>query len=234
MIEMVHDAFGMQHGGDFRKNIEDVPNREAGRFYEQLHAASHPLFDGYSHLVCLFLLAKKMGRKVRQDEVFEKTHVRKKKNSTDEDVWVESRAKATHDKYMQLGNEYRSTQPPESPGDTIPEDVEELWKETVGPPVRGQYYGYHRKCFSENVRSSSGPTFYLSSVYRETVESLKNTIFKLTEELAAYRKRGFPPCLGDAAWAAKGLGPLDNISTDEESDLVCAAEDADDKEDDEW
>ncbi|KAM3269368.1 hypothetical protein P3S67_030250 [Capsicum chacoense] len=109
MIEMVHDAFGMQHGGDFRKNIEDVPNREVGRFYEQLHAASHPLFDGYSHLVCLFLQKKWAGRCL---------------------------------------------------------DVED-----------------------ENVRSSSGPTFYLSSVYRETVESLKNTIFKLTEELAAYRKR---------------------------------------------
>lgn len=35
---------------------------------------------------------------------------------------------------MQLVNEYRSTQPRESQGDTIPEDIkEELWKETVGP-----------------------------------------------------------------------------------------------------
>ena len=49
MTEMVHDAFGMQHRGDFRKKVKNVPNREAGKFYEQLHAASHPLFDGCSH-----------------------------------------------------------------------------------------------------------------------------------------------------------------------------------------
>ena len=49
MTEMVHDAFGMQHGVDFRENVEDVPNSEADKFYEQLHAASHPLFDGCSH-----------------------------------------------------------------------------------------------------------------------------------------------------------------------------------------
>ncbi|KAF3685340.1 putative dnaJ protein -like protein isoform 1 [Capsicum annuum] len=43
MTEMVHDAFGMQHGVEFRKNVEDVPNSEAGNFYKELHAASHPL-----------------------------------------------------------------------------------------------------------------------------------------------------------------------------------------------
>ena len=49
MKEMVHDTFGMQHGGDFRKNVEDVPNREAGNFYKELYVASHPFFDGCSH-----------------------------------------------------------------------------------------------------------------------------------------------------------------------------------------
>ncbi|KAF3630648.1 hypothetical protein FXO38_27026 [Capsicum annuum] len=139
--------------------------------------------------------AKKLGRKPGQDEVFEENHVKKKKDPTDEDVWVEPRAKATHDKYMQLVNEFPGTQFPKSQGDTIPEDVEELWKETVGPPVRGQYYGYHKKCFSDNVRI-------------------------------------LPPCPGDAR-ATKGLGPLDDITTDEESDLVYAAEDGDDEDDDE-
>ena len=46
MTEMVHDAFGIQHRDDFWENVEDVPNSETCKFYEQLHAASHPLFDG--------------------------------------------------------------------------------------------------------------------------------------------------------------------------------------------
>ncbi|KAF3681912.1 Ribulose-phosphate 3-epimerase, chloroplastic [Capsicum annuum] len=96
-----------------------------------------------------YVIGKKMGRKIRHDEM----HVKKKKNPTDKDVWVEPRAKVAHDKYMQLVREYHSTQPPKSQGDRIPEEVEEeLWRETVGPPVRGQYYRYHRKCYSENVR----------------------------------------------------------------------------------
>ncbi|PHT62611.1 Ribulose-phosphate 3-epimerase, chloroplastic [Capsicum annuum] len=68
-----------------------------------------------------------MGRKIRHDEM----HVKKKKNPTDKDVWVEPRAKVAHDKYMQLVREYHSTQPPKSQGDRIPEEVEEeLWRET--------------------------------------------------------------------------------------------------------
>ncbi|KAM3326548.1 hypothetical protein P3S67_001674 [Capsicum chacoense] len=206
---------------------------------------------------------KKMGRKIGYDEIFEETHVREKKNPTDEHVWVEPRAKAAHDKYMQLVNEYRSTQPSESQGDTIPEDVEEeLWRETVDPPVRGQYYGYQRKCFSENVRFTFVPTSYTSSDDRETVESLRNMASTLTEELSAQREMAkhkeeeitsqikmlqqqfnsfirsagiIPPYPGDAIRPAKGLGPLDDISTDGESDPVCAVEDADDEnDDDEW
>ncbi|KAF3671726.1 hypothetical protein FXO38_06460 [Capsicum annuum] len=85
------------------------------------------------------------------------------------------------DKYMQLVNEYRSTQPPESRGDTIPEHVEEeLWQEIMGPTVR----------------------------------------------------RILPPCIGNAVRATKGLGPLDDIESDEESDPVCAVEDAEDEDDD--
>ena len=49
MTEMVHDAFGIQQRVNFRENVEDVPNSEAGNFYKELHAASHPLFDGCSH-----------------------------------------------------------------------------------------------------------------------------------------------------------------------------------------
>ncbi|KAF3626190.1 Pectin acetylesterase 7 [Capsicum annuum] len=49
------------------------------------------------------------------------------------------------------------------------------------------------------------------------------------------RNSSSPPCPGDAVWAAKGLGRLNDISIDEESDLVRTAEDEDDEDDDdEW
>ncbi|KAM3398406.1 hypothetical protein P3S68_001921 [Capsicum galapagoense] len=86
-------------------------------------------------------MEKEKGRKIPFDEVFEETHVKKKKNPTDEDVWVEPRAKAAHDKYKQLLSEFRSSQPPESQDDPIPQHVEEeLWEQTVGPTVRDHFY----------------------------------------------------------------------------------------------
>ncbi|KAF3670724.1 putative protein -like protein isoform X1 [Capsicum annuum] len=49
------------------------------------------------------------------------------------------------------------------------------------------------------------------------------------------RNSSSPLCPGGAVWAAKGLGRLNDISTDEESDLVRTAEDEDDEnDDDEW
>ena len=39
---------------------------------------------------------KEKGRELPIDEIFEATHLRKKKNPTDEDVWVEPHAKLIH------------------------------------------------------------------------------------------------------------------------------------------
>ncbi|KAM3199800.1 hypothetical protein P3L10_032160 [Capsicum annuum] len=178
-LEKITNKCVTRHWNSYWTNWQKVPENEREKMFKEFH--KYYWWDEAHEK-----MEKKLGRKVRQDEVFEETHVRKKKNPTDEDVLVEPRTKATHDKYMQLVNEYHSTQLPESQGDTIPEEVEEeLWKETMGPPVRGQYYGYHIKYFSKNVRFSFGPTSYSSSVDRETVESLKNTVSKLTEELTA-------------------------------------------------
>ncbi|KAF3639757.1 putative triacylglycerol lipase 1-like [Capsicum annuum] len=148
------------------------------------------------------------------------------------------------DKYTQLISEYRSTQPPESQGNTLPQHVEEeLWKKVVGPADRGNNYGYHKKKFGESITRSSGHAYSSSSAGREITERLENTISKLTEELAEQREIAqkkeeetssqirmlleqfssfiqtawiIPPCLGDAVRAAKGLHPLDDISTDED------------------
>ena len=39
----------MQQGVNLRENVEHVPNSEAGNFYNELHATSHPFFDGCLH-----------------------------------------------------------------------------------------------------------------------------------------------------------------------------------------
>ncbi|KAM3395790.1 hypothetical protein P3S68_004796 [Capsicum galapagoense] len=202
-------------------------------------------------------MEKKRGRKIPHDDLFEETHLKKKKNSTDEDVWVEPRAKAAHDKYRLILNEFRSSHPLESQGDSIHQHVEEeLWEQAMGPAVVSHFYGYHKKNFGENVRSSFGPTSsYTSLVDREIIESLKNTISKLTEELVEQRGRAekkeeeissqnkmlqeqfssfiqtadiIPPCPCDAVRAAKGLRLLDDINTDKD------AKDEDDDDDDEY
>ena len=39
---------------------------------------------------------KEVGRELSTDEFFEVTHLRKKLNSNDEDVWIEPRAKVVY------------------------------------------------------------------------------------------------------------------------------------------
>jgi len=47
--DMVADAFGMHFGGEPNENIEQTPNDDAKRFYEQLEEASRPLREGSPH-----------------------------------------------------------------------------------------------------------------------------------------------------------------------------------------
>ena len=64
MTEIMHDTFGIQHGGDFRKNVKDVPNSE-----DKFYVASHPLFDGLSHsrlFVAVRLLSIKSDWKIAE------------------------------------------------------------------------------------------------------------------------------------------------------------------------
>ncbi|KAF3680049.1 40S ribosomal protein S3a [Capsicum annuum] len=152
-------------------------------------------FQNLTGRECLKNLRKKeRGRELPNDELFEETHLKKKKNLTDEDVWVEPRAKAVHDKFRRLDGEYHSCQPPESQGDPIPDHVRnELLKQTSGPANRGNFYGCPTVYCGDCIRSSSGPAYSISSTAGV-----------------------IPPCPGDAVRAAKGLGPLDDFSTDED------------------
>ena len=56
MTEIVHDAFRMQHGGDFKENVEDVPNRETGHFMNNCILLVILCLMGIRTLVCLLLL----------------------------------------------------------------------------------------------------------------------------------------------------------------------------------
>ncbi|KAM3356822.1 hypothetical protein P3S68_023536 [Capsicum galapagoense] len=177
---------------------------------------------------------EKLGRELPTDEIFEATHLRKKTNPTNEDVWVEPRAKVVYDEFRRLLGEYCSNLPPE----------------TSGLANRSHFYGCHTEYFGDNIRCLSDPAYSSSSVDAETIVRLQNTISQLIEELAEQRKRYveqsarqkkteeattsqirmlqqqissfiqtrgvIPPCPGDAVRAAKGLGPLDDFSMDDD------------------
>ena len=113
----------------------------------------------------------------------------------------------------------------------------------MGPANRGHLVGQHKNFFGNNVRSSFVPSYSCSSVDRETIDRLQNTISQLTEKLTEKTERQkktekattsqfkklqqqlssfirtagvIPPCPGDAIRAAKGLGPLDDFSTNDD------------------
>ncbi|KAM3219688.1 hypothetical protein P3L10_024219 [Capsicum annuum] len=135
-------------------------------------------------------LEKEKGRELPTDETFEATHLKKKKNPTDEDVRVEPRAKVVHDEFRRLLSEYHSSLPPESQGDPIPQHVRnELWIKASGPANRGHFYGCHTEYFGDNIRCSSGPAYCSSSVDAEIIVRLQNTVSQLTEELTEQRQR---------------------------------------------
>ncbi|KAF3651820.1 hypothetical protein FXO38_16419 [Capsicum annuum] len=152
-----------------------------------------------------------MGRELPTDEVFEATHPRKKLNPIDEDVWVEPCAKVVHDEFRLLLGEYRSSLPPESQGDPIPQHVRnELWTKVSGPANRGHFYRCHTEYFDDNIRSSSGPAYSNSSVDAEIIDAVAAVQF-------FHSNWGvIPPCPGDVVRATKSLGPVDDFSTDDD------------------
>ncbi|KAF3631741.1 putative receptor-like protein 12-like [Capsicum annuum] len=92
--------------------------------------------------------------------------------------------------FMRLVAEYRSSLPSERQGDLIPVHVQnEFWTKAVGPANRGHYYGYHTEYFGKNIRSSSGTAYSTSSIDRETIDKLENTVSQLTAELAEQKER---------------------------------------------
>ncbi|XP_049397343.1 uncharacterized protein LOC125861503 [Solanum stenotomum] len=82
-------------------------------------------------------MEKELGRTPIEPEVFKKTHVRKKENESDPDVWVEERAERTFNDF----NKYVAENLDSSVRLT-PELSTQIWKEkVVGGTHKGRCYG---------------------------------------------------------------------------------------------
>ncbi|KAH0646340.1 hypothetical protein KY284_034224 [Solanum tuberosum] len=114
-------------------------------------------------------LEKELGRPVTQAEAFKATHIRKKKNPEDPDVWVEPRAELTYNRYLQALEDLRQTQPEENRGMPLSqEQAERVWLDLIGGPSRyGYAYGMPQQTFREYHSEFEG----LSSSYDD--ESMK-------------------------------------------------------------
>ncbi|WMV46392.1 hypothetical protein MTR67_039777 [Solanum verrucosum] len=82
-------------------------------------------------------MEKELVRTTIEPEVFKKTHVRKKENESDPDVWVEERAERTFNDFNQYVVENL-----DSSVQLTPELSTQIWKEkVVGGTHKGRFYG---------------------------------------------------------------------------------------------
>ncbi|KAH0675761.1 hypothetical protein KY285_023562 [Solanum tuberosum] len=136
-------------------------------------------------------MEKELGRPVAAPEMFKVTHVKKSTNPTKEERWIEPRAQETYDRYMRISQEYRSTLPFESQDKPFTqEENENLWKQSVGEPIRGSVYGYPEKAYQKKKSwycGSSSSSF--DGGDRETISAMENKITYLNAELAAVAER---------------------------------------------
>ncbi|KAG5632385.1 hypothetical protein H5410_004102 [Solanum commersonii] len=110
---------------------------EARRFYDQLEKSSRPLCEGSLHSA-LSVAVRLMNIKSDWN-----THVRKKENELDPNVWVEERAEQTFFQHYVAENLDSSVE-------MIPELSTQIWKEkVVGGIHKGRVYGL------EGIGSSS-------------------------------------------------------------------------------
>ncbi|XP_049405321.1 uncharacterized protein LOC125868812 [Solanum stenotomum] len=132
---------------------------------------------------------KELGRTPIEPEVFKKTHVRKKENESDPDVWVEERAERTFNDF----NKY-VVENLDSSVQLTPELSTQIWKEkVVGGTHKGRCYGLGSR--NDVRRLQSGLEGIGSSRQAEALDgvqiaAMSDQITKLTAALAeSERKR---------------------------------------------
>ncbi|KAH0716819.1 hypothetical protein KY285_012850 [Solanum tuberosum] len=115
--------------------------------------------------------------------MFKVTHVKKSTNPTKEERWIEPRAK--RHMYIRISQEYRSTLPLESQDRPFTqEENENLWKQSVGEPIRGLIYGYPEKAYQKKKSwycGSSSSSF--DGGDKETISAMESKIAYLNAEL---------------------------------------------------
>ncbi|KAH0689982.1 hypothetical protein KY289_017340 [Solanum tuberosum] len=176
-------------------------------------------------------LEKELGRPVTQAEAFKATHIRKKKNSEDPDVWVEPRAELTYNRYLQALEDLRQSQPEENRGMPLSqEQAERVWLDLIGGPSRyGYAYGMPQQTFHEYHSEFEG----LSSSYDDESMNknlaMEQKIAELSSQVEDSRARerrrdieyaglkaqldallasgGIPPCSNDATFPPRPSQP---------------------------
>ncbi|XP_015069259.1 uncharacterized protein LOC107013896 [Solanum pennellii] len=256
--DMVQDAFGVHSDFDFANQGEEAPNAECKIFFEQLEAASRPLYEGspHSQLKSRFKqmseigkkarsstkggslhtsgaqsqgsvrrkLEKELGTPVTQAEAFKATHIRKKKNHEDPDVWVEPQAEVTYNRYLQALEDLQQTLPEENRGMPLTQEQDErVWLDlTCGPSRYGYAYGMPHKTFRKFSSEFEGLN---SSNHDESMKknlAMEKKIVELSSQAEESRARerrlelqfaglkaqfdallasgGIPPCSGDVTF----------------------------------
>ncbi|WMV50147.1 hypothetical protein MTR67_043532 [Solanum verrucosum] len=152
--------------------FDEAPNEEARRFYDQLEE-----------------MEKELGRTPIEPEVFKKTHVRKKENESDPDVWVEERAERTFNDFHKYVAENL-----DSSVQLTPELSTQIWKEkVVGGTHKGRCYGLSSLNNVRRLQSgleSIGSSRQAEAVDGVQIDAMSNQITKLTAALAeSERKR---------------------------------------------
>ncbi|KAH0685995.1 hypothetical protein KY284_016548 [Solanum tuberosum] len=109
--------------------------------------------------------------------MFKVTHVKKSTNPTEEERWIEPRAKETY--------EYRSNLPLESQDRQLTqEENENLWKQSAGEPIRGPVYSLTKKAYQKKKPwycGSSSSSF--DGGDRETISAMEGKIAFLNAEI---------------------------------------------------
>ncbi|WMV33182.1 hypothetical protein MTR67_026567 [Solanum verrucosum] len=134
-------------------------------------------------------MEKELGRTPIEPEVFKKTHVRKKENESDPDVWVEERVERTFNDF----NKYVAENL-DSSVQLTPELSTQIWKEkVVGGTHKGKCYGLGSRNDVRRLQSGLegiGSSHQAEALDGVQIAAMSDQITKLTAALAeSERKR---------------------------------------------
>ncbi|WMV49391.1 hypothetical protein MTR67_042776 [Solanum verrucosum] len=184
MLPHVFDELGQYWNTDKFKAISDQAKMARGSLKgDSLHTGGAKMVETIARE-----MEKELGRTPIEPEVFKKTHVRKKENESDPDVWVEERAERTFNDFHQYVAENL-----DSSVQLTPELSTQIWKEkVVGGTHKGRYYGLGSR--NDVRRLQSGLEGIGSSSQAEALDgvqiaAMSDQIAKLTAALAESKRR---------------------------------------------